>query len=317
MIIFNKVSKRFGDTSALENIDFSVNPGELVMITGHSGSGKTTLMRLLTKEYSPSAGDIIFDDTPLSKIGQGKVHHHRRKIGVVFQDYKLLPELNVWENIALALSIIGTHEAEIENRVTDLLDLVKLTDKAFLFPSQLSGGEAQRVSIARALSTAPKIVFADEPTGNLDQETSHSIIELLQKINQLGTTVMITTHNQGVRDILKAARHLELEQGRLKVDSAAKKSEPKKEADAKSAQLEKEEVKSDSKSTPDDDKKSDQAGSSFWSFSWLPGRKKPKEAKQKVEGEKKKNKTKEKNQDSSQKGESSDHANIHVDIEDL
>ena len=183
MIVFSTVSKLFDDEYALQDVSLTVEPGELVMITGPSGSGKTTFMRLLTREYKPTTGEILFDSIPLSKISAGQIHHHRRKIGVIFQDYKLLPELNVWENIALALSIIGTKDDEIERRVTDLLDLVSLTDKAFHFPIQLSGGEAQRVSIARALSTAPKVIFADEPTGNLDSTGSKKIILLMKKMN--------------------------------------------------------------------------------------------------------------------------------------
>lgn len=222
MILFRNVTKQFDDSFALEDLTFSIEPGELVMFTGPSGSGKTTLMRLLMREYTPTSGEIIFDDTPLTKISSGQIHHHRRKIGVVFQDYKLLPELNVWENIALALSIVNTKDSEIERRVTDLLDLVSLTDKAFHFPTQLSGGEAQRVSIARALSTAPKVIFADEPTGNLDPETSKNIVSLLKKINELGTTVMITTHNHDVRDWLGTVRHIVLEKGKVVNDSKVK-----------------------------------------------------------------------------------------------
>jgi cell division transport system ATP-binding protein len=222
MILFRNVTKQFDESFALEDLTFSIDPGELVMFTGPSGSGKTTLMRLLIREYTPTSGEIIFDGTPLTRISKGQVHHHRRKIGVVFQDYKLLPELNVWENIALALSIVNTKNSEIERRVTDLLDLVSLTDKAFHFPAQLSGGEAQRVSIARALSTAPKIIFADEPTGNLDPGTSRNIVSLLKKINELGTTVMITTHNQDVRDWLGTARHIVLQKGKIVSDSKVK-----------------------------------------------------------------------------------------------
>lgn len=229
MIIFDSVSKHFGnDTYAIENVSFTIQPGELVVLTGPSGSGKTTLMRLLTKEYEPTEGEIFFEQEPLSRIKKGKVHKHRRKIGVVFQDYKLIPELNVWENIATPLYIIGQAQHEIEQRVTDLLHLIGLPEKAFLFPSQLSGGEAQRVSIARALATAPSVIFADEPTGNLDGETSSSIAKLLQKINHLGTTVMIATHDVSVLDMLQKERHMLIKQGKLVKDSGTrKKAEPK------------------------------------------------------------------------------------------
>lgn len=224
MILFRNVTKQFDDTFALKELDFTIEPGELVMITGPSGSGKTTLMRLLTREYKTSSGEIIFDTVPLNSIRSSRVHHHRRKIGVIFQDYKLLQDLNVWENIALALSIIGTKDSEIERRVTDLLELVSLTDKAFHFPVQLSGGEAQRVSIARALSTAPKVIFADEPTGNLDPTASKNVISLLKKINSLGTTVLITTHNTDVKKWLGEVRHLHIEKGALVHDTKASKS---------------------------------------------------------------------------------------------
>lgn len=220
MITFDSVTKSFGDEGfVLRDISFSVQPGELIVITGPSGSGKTTLMRLLTKEYEPTEGEIVFDDTPLSQLPKSQIHHHRRKIGVVFQDYKLIPDLNVWENIALSLNIIGQKQAEIEQRVTDLLHLISLENKAFLFPSQLSGGEAQRVSIARALATAPALIFADEPTGNLDSETSAAIARLLQKINKLGTTVMIATHDVNVLGLLTNERHLRIEQGKLVKDT--------------------------------------------------------------------------------------------------
>ena len=196
MIKFQKVTQRFSDgTEAFSELTFSVDDGELVLITGPSGSGKTTIMNLLLNEYQPVVGEIIFDDEPLSKIKRSRLPQHRRKIGVVFQDYKLIEELNVWENIALPLYIQREKQADIEDRVTDLLKLVGLVDKALIFPKQLSGGEAQRISIARALATGPSLIFADEPTGNLDTKTADHIINLLSKINQLGTTVIIATHD--------------------------------------------------------------------------------------------------------------------------
>lgn len=223
MIIFSSVSKQFlPESFALKEISFEIDPGELVLLTGPSGSGKTTVMKLLTKEYDPTSGEILFHNTSLEEIKNSKIHEHRRKIGVVFQDYKLIPELNVWENIALPLSIIGKSESEIESRVTDLLELVSLTDKAFLFPTQLSGGEAQRISIARALSTAPSIIFADEPTGNLDKENSLLIAKLLTKINELGTTILFATHDHDVIDLLGKQRHIILNNGELITDTKTK-----------------------------------------------------------------------------------------------
>lgn len=222
MISFAHVTKKFGDTAALADVSFEVEKGELVLIIGPSGSGKTTLMRLLIKEYEPTEGEIIFDGESLKKVRGGGVAKHRRRIGVVFQDYKLLPEMNVWENIALPLSIIGKSQAETESRVTDLLKLIGLTDKALLFPSQLSGGEAQRVSIARALATGPGIIFADEPTGNLDPETSLSIAKLLRQINKLGTTLLLATHDSTVLSALSGERKITLRKGELVDDTHSK-----------------------------------------------------------------------------------------------
>lgn len=220
MIVFNSVYRTFDpDESGLKDISFSIDPGELVMITGHSGSGKTTIMRLLTKEYTPNKGEIHFNNQELSKIGKNRLHEHRRQIGVVFQDYRLIPEMNVWENIALPLAITGKQQHEIEERVTDLLKLVQLPEKAHLFPSQLSGGEAQRISIARALANAPQVIFADEPTGNLDQDTSQSIAHLLKQINELGTTLIFATHDPKILAIFADKRHINLKNGTIEFDT--------------------------------------------------------------------------------------------------
>jgi cell division transport system ATP-binding protein len=228
MIIFSTVTKQFSpDSYAVKDVSFEVEPGEMVFITGNSGSGKTSLMRLLTKEYTPTSGEIKFEDTYLSQVHFSRVHDLRRKIGVVFQDYRLLPELNVWENIALPLSIIGKDQHEIEERVTDLLRLVSMVEKAHLFPGQLSGGEAQRISIARALATGPSVVFADEPTGNLDRDTARSIAQLLHQINELGTTMFFATHSHDIIDLYPDHRRLHLEKGELKSDTKQKKAAKK------------------------------------------------------------------------------------------
>ncbi len=224
MIVFEKVSKKFfNDTYGVKEVSFGIDSGEFVLITGPTGSGKTTLMRLITREYSPEEGKITFDGDPLDEIKDSSLPLHRRRIGVVFQDYRLLPEANVWENVALPLFISGKSQDQIEERVTDLLQLVKLEDKAELFPRELSGGEAQRVSIARALATAPPVLFADEPTGNLDKESSLSIMKLLKKINELGTTVLISTHDVVVLDDLSKVRRIELKKGELILDTKPKK----------------------------------------------------------------------------------------------
>ncbi len=219
MILFRTVSKQFGqDSPVLQDLSFQVEKGEFVFLTGPSGSGKTTILRLLTREYTPDSGEIELDGKPLSEVKKNKVHLHRRTIGVVFQDYRLLSEYNIWENIALPLYIAGKPQKEIEERVTHLLELVNLTQKAFLFPPQLSGGESQRISIARALSTAPSIILADEPTGNLDKENSQMILKLLMTINAHGTTVLFATHDT---NILSSTPHrqVHLDKGRILKDS--------------------------------------------------------------------------------------------------
>jgi cell division transport system ATP-binding protein len=204
MIIFDSVTKQFPDgTIAFQDLSFEIDEGEMALITGPSGAGKTTIMRLLIREYVPTQGKIIFENQPIHKLKNREIPLHRRKIGVVFQDYKLIEELNVWENIALPLYIRRKPQQEIEERITDLLKLVELPHKALMFPKQLSGGEAQRISIARALATGPRVIFADEPTGNLDETTGKHIIQLLKKINQLGTTLLVATHDPAVMNQLK------------------------------------------------------------------------------------------------------------------
>ncbi len=224
MITFLSVTKQFGSGDfALKDLSFHLDEGDFVIISGPSGSGKTTLMKLLIKDQLPTKGEVLYKGESLADLPSRKLPEHRRRIGVVFQDYRLLSDLNVWENIALPLSIIGKPEAEIESRVTDLLSLVSLTDKALMFPKQLSGGEAQRVSLARALATGPSLIFADEPTGNLDKKSSLSIVKLLKQINELGTTVILATHDVVVLDELAKERIIELDRGSLKHDSKPKK----------------------------------------------------------------------------------------------
>lgn len=224
MLVFSGITKYFGEKRvALEDIDLEIESGEFVFLTGHSGSGKTTLLKLLIQEYLPTSGTIIFEETEVNRLRGNKVARHRQQIGVVFQDCRLLPEMTVWENIALPLQIVGLSKNEINERVTDLLELVDLVDFDNLFPIELSGGQAQRVAIARALATSPKLIFADEPTGNLDHEASELIVSLLEKINDHGTTVIFSTHNLSLADKVSKARKLTLEKGKLVKDSRKKK----------------------------------------------------------------------------------------------
>jgi len=212
MIIFSDVSKSFGDQeTAIKHFSLEIKDGDFLVITGPSGTGKTTLMKLLIKEYEPTSGEIEVDGEKYSQLKKSRIPELRRKIGVVFQDYKLIKEMNVWENIALPIYIQGKKDREVEERVTDLLNLVNLADKALFFPRQLSGGEAQRVSIARALACGPKIIFADEPTGNLDTQATLAITRLLKKINELGTTVLFATHDELVLKELAKEKIAKLE----------------------------------------------------------------------------------------------------------
>ena len=222
MIDFQNVSKAYGGSSVLTDVTFHIEPGEFVFLTGKSGAGKTTIMRLLTGQAKHDAGSILFDGQNFSSLKNKDFLLIRRKVGVIYQDYKLLPERTVAENIALGLEIMGKPKAEIASRVRDLLTLIELSDKAHVFPSQLSGGEAQRVCIARALATAPKIIFADEPTGNLDDETGMMIASLLMKLNQLGTTVIMATHNMTIVSNFDA-RLIHLENSKVSRDQKVKK----------------------------------------------------------------------------------------------
>jgi cell division transport system ATP-binding protein len=225
MIIFDQVTKRYGNgTVALDHVDLNVEPGEFVVIVGHSGAGKTTLQKLLIKETLPDSGIIKVDGDEISKISGKNTPLLRRKIGVVFQDFKILFEKTVGENILLVLDILGVEHELAEKRLQELLELTGLIDKKDHFPVQLSGGELQRVAIARALAGEPKVLFADEPTGNLDDQTGLQIIELLQDINQHGTTVLMATHDKHlVKD--KKLRVIEFEHGKLIKDSKEKKHE--------------------------------------------------------------------------------------------
>lgn len=215
MIYFEKVSKIYSDNSAaLEEIDLVIEPHEFVSIVGQSGAGKSTLLKLLLREDRPSSGKIFFESIDISRIPRNKIHNLRRKIGSVFQDYKLLATKTAFENVAFAMEASGADEDQIESDVPQVLELVGLKDKICHFPNELSGGEKQRLAIARAIINQPEVILADEPTGNLDPINTVDIIKLLMKINELGTTVILTTHNKDIVDHLNK-RVITLESGKL------------------------------------------------------------------------------------------------------
>lgn len=219
MIRFESVTKEFPNgTIALENVSFVIDPGEFVFFVGPSGAGKTTILRLLLRELLPSSGSIMVDEHDLVNLRKRDLPLLRRQIGAVFQDYKLIEDRTVAENVALVADILKKTHAQIAGQVSETLSLVGLEEKADLFPSQLSGGELQRTTIARALASQPKVLFADEPTGNLDEATAWEIINLLMTINKQDTTVIIATHNQEIVKSLDK-RVVELERGRIVRDT--------------------------------------------------------------------------------------------------
>lgn len=198
MIKFMGVGKSFGNIKVLQDVSFEINDGEFVFLTGPSGAGKTTLLRLFLKEFGPTEGKIVVDDVDVTNLTKNEIPAYRQKIGVVFQDFKILPERTVRENIEVVLAVAGVDESEWKERVNHVLDLVGLRKKANLFPNQLSGGEMQRASLARALVVNPKIILADEPTGNLDWETADGLMDLFERINKEGKTILMATHNQNL-----------------------------------------------------------------------------------------------------------------------
>jgi cell division transport system ATP-binding protein len=215
MISFQAVTKIFPkNISALENVSFEIKPKEFVSIVGKSGAGKTTLLKLLLAEERPTRGQIFFDGQDLSKIESVHLPQLRRKIGAVFQDYKLLPSKTAYENIAYVMEVIGATEEEIYRDVNQVLEIVGLEERAQNFPAELSGGERQRAAIARALIHRPDVILADEPTGNLDPYNTLEILRLLLKIHDLGTTVILATHNKEIINSL-GKRVITLEEGRV------------------------------------------------------------------------------------------------------
>jgi cell division transport system ATP-binding protein len=199
---------------ALKDVNLSIEPGEFVFLVGASGSGKSTMLRLILKETEPTSGTISVNGMKLSTILRREVPNHRRAIGCVFQDFKLLPNKTVTENVAYAMEVTGQRRRTIRTKVPQILELVGLQDKKNKYPGQLSGGEQQRVSVARAFISQPPILIADEPTGNLDPETSVGIMQLLHRINRIGTTVLVATHDKEMVDVMRK-RVVALEEGRI------------------------------------------------------------------------------------------------------
>lgn len=215
MIHFDKVTKIYPDNSvALDNVTFSIDPGEFISIVGHSGAGKSTLVKMLLAEDRPTAGKVHYGSVNVHNLSRKEINDFRRKIGVVFQDFRLIPKKTVYENIAFAMEVAGRHDDEIEADVPYVLKLVDLENKIWNFPDELSGGEKQRVAIARAIVNQPDIVVADEPTGNLDPLNTYEIVQILKKINDLGTVVLLTTHNKGVVDSV-GKRVITMERGKI------------------------------------------------------------------------------------------------------
>jgi cell division transport system ATP-binding protein len=221
MIYFDNVSKIYngGQSTALSGVTFQVAPSEFVSIVGHSGAGKTTLLKMLIAEDKPTSGQVFFESLDIHSIAKSSLPKYRRKIGTVFQDFKLLPHKTAYENIAFAMEANGRTDDEIAENVPQALDLVDLGDKVWNFPHELSGGEKQRLAIARAIVNQPDIIIADEPTGNLDPIATYEVVQILKKINDLGTTVIMTTHNKGVIDALER-RVITMDEGRIVRDDA-------------------------------------------------------------------------------------------------
>src|SRR3989339_1457915 len=196
MIQFEQVTKKYPNGQiALEDVDLTIEDGEFLFVVGPSGAGKSTLLKLITRETSPTSGQILFNSQSISRIPGGKIPQLRRKIGTVFQDFKLLLNRTVFENVAVPLEVLGKKDSEIEKEVSAVLEKVDLLEKASSFPAQLSGGEVQRTAIARAIVAKPEVLLADEPTGNLDPKSAWGILKLFKEINLSGTTVIVATHN--------------------------------------------------------------------------------------------------------------------------
>jgi len=218
VIYFNNVSKFYKDATALDNVTLTVVAGEFVSIVGHSGAGKTTLTKMILADENPTEGTVFFESINVHNLKNNDLTKLRQRIGVVFQDFKLLPNKTAYENIAFAMEAVGKTDEEIASDVPHVLELVDLSHRLQHFPGQMSGGEQQRLAIARAIINQPELIIADEPTGNLDPINTHEIVQILKKINDLGTTVILTTHNRAVIDSV-GKRVVTMERGKIIRDS--------------------------------------------------------------------------------------------------
>lgn len=226
MIQLINVSKRYpkSNTVALRKVNLTIEDGEFVFITGNSGAGKSTMVHLLTCEDIPSKGEVVVDGFNTKHLSRRQIPKYRRRIGIVFQDFKLIPNLTVYDNIAFTLRVVGRRRREIGRRVERAMELVGLTSKASVYPDQLSGGEQQRVAVARAIVNNPSLIIADEPTGNVDPSLSVEIMNMLLRINQMGITVVVVTHEQHLVDRMNQ-RVIRIEQGRVVSDTAEEETE--------------------------------------------------------------------------------------------
>lgn len=215
MIKFNNISKMYeNNVKALSNVNIEINTGEFVFLVGPSGSGKSTFIKMLLKEVEPTTGNVEVGNVKLDKLTRKQIPYYRRKVGMVFQDFRLIPNLNVYENVAFAMKVVEATPKEIRRRVPTVLSLVGLSHKYKMFPNELSGGEQQRVSMARAIVNNPSVLIADEPTGNLDPETAKEIMELLEDINKAGTTIVMATHAKDIVDSMQK-RVIAIESGEI------------------------------------------------------------------------------------------------------